>query len=725
MTGLGITGIVAACCLLPVLAGCSESSLQAHSDDSGNLLQNPGFELIKEKEAVGWTPETRAANKGQVQIANAPVHTGVHSLKLTPNQNNNQPGIAGMPLGAGQAFQADRFRGKKLYLSGWLGAEGGATAVAGIYALKKNGSVELVELTQAASNGKLVYLNDSLNVSNDRNISYIILNCHVDGTSGAAYFDDLYVGTSERPIPVSGRAEPSRPPLAAEVIIHADRDIRPVPPTIYGTNVEWIRNANGLIDPRTKDLNDRMVTLTKDLGVGLLRFPGGIFCDFYHWKNGIGPLASRPVTLHMPGTNETSPNNFGTDEALMLSQRLGAPLLITVNIVTGTPPEAVEWLQYIRARTGPGKAPPVTYWEIGNENYIKGDAPYLQAATMGPDEYARRFTEFAHALKAADPSVKVGAISDENYGRKITPAYPNWTAQVLARTASLVDFIAVHNAYVPMVIDPRGLSVRDVYAGMLAAPELVGQSLRHITELIGRYDQTGRIKIAVTEWGPMFHILPSSPYVDHVKTLGSALYAASVMQTLLQAQRVEVADFFKLSDALFMGWIGNRQGNWIPNAPYFAFQLYTQHFGNVLVDSTTEVPGYRSRAVGWVDSVSNVPYLAVLASRSTDRKKLYLMAVNRNFDQDIPTTIQIHDAKPRGRGIAWILTGSGIDANTGTELPKGAAWARQAEDDRNPRFDKGQPNEIVVKSEEVSGIGPRFDYVVPKHSVISLEVPLP
>jgi alpha-N-arabinofuranosidase len=722
MTKFWIAGTVAACLL--ILAGCSQSTLRAYSDDSGNLLENPGFELFKEKAAAGWTPEARAAGKGQVQFAKAPVHTGLYSLKLIPNQNNNRHGIAGTPLAVGQGFPAERFRGKKLYVSGWLGAEGAATAVLGLYALKKDGSVELVELTQGASNGKLVYLDDALNVSNDRNILYIILNCYVDGTSGAAYFDDLFVGLAERPAALSTQDQPPAAPPTAEVIVNADRDIRPIPPAIYGTNVEWIRNANGLIDPRTKGLDEHMVTLAQDLGVSLLRFPGGIFCDFYHWKNGIGPLASRPVSLHMPGSDEKSPNNFGTDEALALSQRLGAPLLITVNIVTGTPQEAVEWLQYIRARTGPGKAPPVTYWELGNENYIKGSDPYLKAATMGPDEYARRFTEFAQALKAADPSIKTGAISNENYGRNITPSYPDWTEQVLAETASLVDFVAVHNAYVPMVIDPRGLSVREVYAGMLAAPQLVSQSLQRVSDMIGRYDRTGRIKIAVTEWGPMFHVLPSSPYVDHVKTLGSALYAASVMQSFLLAQRVEVADFFKLSDLLFMGWIGNRQGNWIPNAPYYALQLYTHHFGNVVVDSTTQVPGYRTRAIGWVDPVSNAPYLALLASRGADRKKLYLMAVNRNFDQDIPAAIEIRGAKPTGRGVAWILTGSGIDANTGTELPKSGAWARQASDDGNPRFDKGQPDEITLKPEDVSGIGPRFIYVVPKHSVVSLEVSL-
>ena len=35
-----------------------------------------------------------------------------------------------------------------MYVAGWISAERGATAVAGLYALKKNGSVEMVELRQ-------------------------------------------------------------------------------------------------------------------------------------------------------------------------------------------------------------------------------------------------------------------------------------------------------------------------------------------------------------------------------------------------------------------------------------------------------------------------------------------------------------------------------------------------------------------------------------------------
>ena len=204
----------------------------------------------------------------------------------------------------------------------------------------------------------------------------------------------------------------------------------------------------------------------------------------------------------MPGSSETSPNNFGTDEVLELSERLGAPLLITVNIVTGTPQEAVEWLQYIRARTGPGKAPPVTYWEIGNEQYVKGDEPYVKTATMPPDEYARRFLDFARALKAADPSIKTGAISDENYGSTIPHPYPSWTEKVLERAADRIDFISVHDAYVPMVIDPRGRSLRDIYTGMLAAPELIARNLRELSDQIARRDPSGRIRDRRYRMGP-------------------------------------------------------------------------------------------------------------------------------------------------------------------------------------------------------------------------------
>jgi hypothetical protein len=120
-----------------------------------------------------------------------------------------------------------------------------------------------------------------------------------------------------------------------------------------------------------------------------------------------------------------------------------------------------------------------------------------------------------------------------------------------------------------------------------------------------------------------------------------------------------------------------------------------------------------------------VPYLDVVSSLSKDGKRLYLMVINRHFEQDIPARIDIGGFKARADGRAFVLTGTGLDANTGTELfaAPGMKWPKQTMDDRNPRFDKGAPGQITL-TEYPLAVGASFEYSFPKHSVTAIELDL-
>src|SRR5262249_8170224 len=234
-----------------------------------------------------------------------------------------------------------------------------------------------------------------------------------------------------------------------------------------------------------------------------------------------------------------------------------------------------------------------------------------------------------------------------------------------------------------------------------------------------------RPRIAVTEWGPFFQLFDmKARFVDHVKTLSSALYTASVLKVFVETPAVEIANAFKLVDPLFTGWIGLRDGRYVATAPYLAFELFTTHFGERLVSSTTRAPTHDSRTVGWVDRVTNVPYLDVVASRSADGKTLYILAVNKHFDSPITGRITLRGFNPSRSGSAWVLNGTAIDANTGTR-PREVAGSRmppQASAEPGGRFDRGGPGEVTLTSEAITNVAPSFEYVFPAHSVTSLEI---
>jgi alpha-N-arabinofuranosidase len=708
---------------LIALAACAGScsamvnDTQAQVPAEGNLVTNAGFEESDREAPRGWTFEARAKNKGKATLSGSHAHSGQFSLELQPNERNKPWDIANHPLSMGQAVPAGPYRGKTLHLSGWLAAEGPAVAVVGLYALRSDGGVAFARIEQDSATPGPVYHEDTLLVPADSKVQYIVVNCAVEGTQGAAFIDDVTVSLSAPPSE-SLAATPGEG-MSSEITIDADREIRRIPRTLYGTNIEWIWNGNGLWNATTKKLDVELVRLSQEAGFSLLRFPGGVFSDFYHWRDGVGPQQSRRTTEHTPGSPKSA-HVFGTDEALAFAQATGSELLITVNAGTGTAQEAADWVRYVNSRGG--NAPRVNYWEIGNELYIK-DPKFV---SIDPADYLRRVHEFVRAMRSADPTIKIAAISDENYPRSVTPAYPQWTDQLLRDTSGEIDFISVHTAYAPMLVADKGFDVRTVYAAMLAAPLSIKKNLDAVTaklDALGR-DASHRPKIAVTEWGPFFHFDPQSRFVDHIKTLGSALFVASTLKVFVESPAVEIANAFKLVDPLFMGWIGSRDGGYAPTAPYLAMQLYTRHFGQRVVSATTHSPTYDSSAVGWVDRVTNVPYLDVVASLSGDGKTLYVIAVNKHFDNPISGRIAIRGFQPSGSAVAWVLNGTGIDANTGTRPAQapGVAWMRQAAAKPNGRFDQGGPGEVTLTSTPVARVSTTFDYSFPPHSVTALEL---
>jgi alpha-N-arabinofuranosidase len=142
----------------------------------------------------------------------------------------------------------------------------------------------------------------------------------------------------------------------------------------------------------------------------MIRWPGGCFASFYHWRDGIGPRADRVPTpsWFWGGLYD---NDVGTPEFVQLCRLLGTEPLICVNLLTGSPAEAAEWVAYCNAppthpmgalRRADGFEEPfgVKYWELDNEAYRR----------FGPYEYAERCVEFARAMRAVDPAIKLAMI---------------------------------------------------------------------------------------------------------------------------------------------------------------------------------------------------------------------------------------------------------------------------------------------------------------------------
>ena len=510
----------------------------------------------------------------------------------------------------------------------------------------------------------------------------------------------------------------------SQVSINGAATIRQtIPTSLYGANLEWVHNSWGAWNPATNALTPAAATLTQRLGPTVLRFPGGIFSDFYNWRNGTGTLSTRPTTYVTTGP-DSSVHTFGTTEALRLASSIGARLMITVNVGTGTPEDAAAWVRFVNARSTV-----VRDWELGNELYIRTLSSDASLITMSPEVYAQKVKAFAAAMKAADPKIRIGAIGGDETGILPVVQYPGWNQIVLQQAGSSIDFLSVHNAYSPVMFYDNGESLETVYRAMLSSSHDVKTSLDSIASHINQFapsDARSRIQIVVSEWGPLFHTSPLSRFVDHPKTLASALMTASVLMTFIEQPKVEAAQYFKMYDNSFAGLLGLRNGAWQETAPFYALQLFRRNFGVKLISTTVQSPAYRTDSAGIVTSRDGNSLLQAVSSLNAKGTVLYVMLLNKSLTDATSVSLNLSNLKLGATATVRTLRGTGIDANTGTQLPTPdkIAWATQAVASTNPRFYQGAPGEVGIVTQSLSGIKSTFSYTVPAASLVALEIPL-
>lgn len=442
-------------------------------------------------------------------------------------------------------------------------------------------------------------------------------------------------------------------------------------PHIFGTNLEWFNEAGGLAS-QDKRLKDMLIALTKQQAVTVMRYPGGILADYYHWKDGVGEAAKRPKRKH-PTDSGVSQNTFGSPEFFNFLTLTHSQGLVTVNAGTGTPQEAADWVKYAnqpnhsqRLQDGLSVPANIKLWEIGNELYYPGN-PNEEKIGINPQEYAKRYLAFSRAMKAADPSIKTIAIGVAKSHSGPDTQYADWTKVLLEKAAGEIDMIAVHNAYFPMLYTERQPPVEAVYPAFMASPEAVDRSLSTLEKLIQQYEGKQKIGIAITEWGQLFSYPNVDNYwVDHVKTMGSGVYVGRMLQVMMSHERVQLANYFKLTDRSFMGWI-NYDGQ--PKVPYWVFALYANNTGDTRLSAKVDSPTFDSKPIGIIAAEKQVSEITVLSSKDSKTGKVFINLVNRSMTTSYPINLNLLHADIKQPVKILRVQAKEITAHNGRDIP--------------------------------------------------------
>jgi hypothetical protein len=440
----------------------------------------------------------------------SPVHSGTYSISATADDNNYEALSFEQPIADSYVggFNTSPYQAFVFWANG--GATGGQVLqVEAQYGTNDDESPTYGPLPGLPTNSWRQYTVplSSLLPGGISNLNRITIQLTDAGTLSTFYVDDI-----------SFSAQPA--PALQHLSVDASQTIRTAVPRWFGVNTAvW------------DDYLDTSATTNalSQAGVLSLRFPGGSESDDYDWSTGMSISGGFAWSIDFA--------NF-----MHVATNLGAQAFITVNYGSGTSNLAAAWVLNANVTNHCG----FKYWEVGNEVYGTWEAD-TNNPPNDPYTYAVRFAGYQALMKAADPSIKVGAVSspgEDNFVNDYNHAATNsttgevhygWTPVMLATMKSLgvtPDFLIYHfyPEYTP-VETPAPAS--DCDALVLQVSSQVAGDAANYRYMINNYFGAGasNIELACTE-----NNSDAGAEGRQITSLVNALYVADTLGQLMKTE---------------------------------------------------------------------------------------------------------------------------------------------------------------------------------------------
>jgi alpha-N-arabinofuranosidase len=498
-------------------------------------------------------------------------------------------------------------------------------------------------------------------------------------------------------------------------VVRADETIGMVKPEFHGNFAEhlgscvyggmWVGPKSPI--PNIEGFRKDTVDALKELGVPVLRWPGGCFADDYHWRDGVGPREKRPKRVNTVWGGYTEDNSFGTHEFMRFCQLIGAEAYLAANVGSGSPQEMREWMEYCnypggsslsdeRAANGSKEPFKVRYWGVGNElwgcggNYTPQNAAieFRHFAT-----FARQFGDTRMYLVGCGPSG-----DDVRWTR-------GFMDTLQASGGPQPNGYSMHY-YEGGSLMPTQFTKEAMYTQFNLFPR-VERAVAHQRALLDDYDPGRRIGLILDEWGVWDQMSR-----DEEQKNGRLWQQASICSAVAAGLGLNI--FNRLADKLYMCNIaqmvnvlqsllltdGPEGAHCVRTANYHAFMLFKPHRGKTSVrveadGMTLAIPQGGRGGRGGPGQQEPAPEISISASKSAT--ELLVSLVNPRADQDWTVDVSLRGASAKS-GSAQILHDSDMNAANS--------------------FD--QPNRLAIKPHDVAVNGDSFRVVLPAMSVATV-----
>jgi alpha-L-arabinofuranosidase len=395
--------------------------------------------------------------------------------------------------------------------------------------------------------------------------------------------------------------------------------------------------------PNTRGIRNDVVRALKAIRVPNVRWPGGCFADEYHWRNGIGN--ARTITLNPNWGGVIEPNSFGTHEFMDFLDQIGAEAYLSVNVGSGTPREAAEWLEYLTAaqpttlakqRSANGHPGPyrIAFLGIGNESWDCG-------GNMTPDYYLSQLKIYSRFVRDFNP-----AQQDKQQMLKIAvgpgggePRWTEWTEAIMKayqhHTWSWdINGLSMHS-YTVGQWPPSFASANfgeSEYSQFLQLTLAMDDLVSKHSAIMDKYDPEKKVALVVDEWGAWYtSLLGSNPgFLVQQNSLRDAILAALNLNIFARhADRVRMANIAQMINVL-QAMILTDKEKMVLTPTYYVFKMYTPFQDSTFVPVAFDAGTYTHGDI-------TLPRVDAIAAKDASGK---LWLAITNIDPDRPVGIE-------------------------------------------------------------------------------------
>ena len=501
------------------------------------------------------------------------------------------------------------------------------------------------------------------------------------GKSGAALAAGSWLGS----IGYAQKAAGPTRTIINQALYRSDLD-----PRVLGAFLEHLGRAiyTGVYEPDSA-LADKngfrtdVIAQIKGMGVPIMRYPGGNFVSGYNWLDGVGPKNQRPTVLER-AWNSLETNQFGTNEFMHWCKLVGTEPLLGFNLGTGTPEQAVAWVEYcnvdkgtkwseLRRSHGYEQPHNVRYWCMGNEM----DGPW-QMGHMPAREYGRIARDSAQQIRVIDETLQLIACGSSN---TIMPTYLVWDREVLEECYDMVDGISLHNYYGNTESLTGNNSSR--YLAMNLDMERQILEIAAVCDYVqGLRKSPKRLWLSFDEWNVWYrartgaHVDGKRAFapklLEEVYNLEDALLVGGFLNTLLrQSDRVKVGCLAQILNVIAP--LVTNKTSVLRQSIYYPYAFALKYARGRVLDLRVESETYPITARGLrPDFARNdqVPFVDLAATMNPQNGEVCLLMLNRDLDAEREVVIDWRDPTPTRVLACETLTGTDLKAFNTFEQPE-------------------------------------------------------